>query len=154
MVSNDLLVSMRSLHPSQCVLLKLAIREIISSIKLTESMVLAVDEILHLYTGLCGAMLWSCLLNTGAIFTWRQFLHLAKRRCVHHCTQVPVIFKVWWRHWDYIKRGCERAVVPQNQVCSKCCKVLSHATHSLQQNPFCICSASILNLVLAGHAYC
>lgn len=94
MVSNDLLVSMRSLHPSQCVLLKLAIREIISSIKLTESMVLAVDEILHLYTGLCGAMLWSCLLNTGAIFTWRQFLHLAKRRCVHHCTQVPVIFKV------------------------------------------------------------
>lgn len=101
MVSNDLLVSMRSLHPSQCVLLKLAIREIISSIKLTESMVLAVDGILHLYTGLCGAMLWSCLLNTGAIFTWRQFLHLAKLRCAHHCTQVPVIFKVWWSHWEY-----------------------------------------------------
>lgn len=93
MVSNDLLVSMRSLHLSQCVLLKLAIREIISSIKLTESMVLAVDEILHLHTGLCGAMLWSCLLSTGALFTWRQFLHLAKRRRVHHCTQVPVVFQ-------------------------------------------------------------
>lgn len=67
------LVSMRSPHLSQCVLLKLAIREIISSIKLTESMVLAVDEILHLHTGLCGAMQWSCLLNTAALFTWRQF---------------------------------------------------------------------------------
>lgn len=93
MVSNDLLLSMRSLHLSQCVLLKLAIREIISSIKLTESMVLAVDEILHLHAGLCGTMLWSCLLNTGALFTWRQFLHLAQRRCVHHCTQVAVIFQ-------------------------------------------------------------
>lgn len=93
MVSNDFLVSTRSLHLSQCVLLKLAIREIISSIKLTESMVLAVDEILHLHTGLCGAMLWSCLLNTGALFTWRQFLHLAKQRRVHHCAQLPVIFQ-------------------------------------------------------------
>lgn len=130
MVSNDLLVSMRSLHLSQCVLLKPAIGEIISSIKLTESMVLAVDEILHLYTGLCGAMQWSCLLNTGAIFTWRQFLHLAKRRRVHHCAQVPVVFKVWWSRWDHIEWGCERAVVPQNQGC---CDVLSQASHSLQR---------------------
>lgn len=136
MVSNDLLVSMRSLHPSQCVLLKPAIGEIISSIKLTESMVLAVDEILHLYTGLCGAMQWSCLLNTGAIFTWRQFLHLAKRRRVHHCTQVPVIFKLWWSHWDYIEWGCERAAVPQNQGCSKRSDLLSQASHSLQHQCF------------------
>lgn len=148
MVSNDLLVSTRSLHPSQCVLLKPAIGEIISSIKLTESMVLAVDEILHLYTGLCGAMQWSCLLNTGAIFTWRQFLHLAKRRRVHHCAQVPVIFKEWWSHWDYIEWGCERAVVPQHQGC---CGVLIKHRIPCSTSVFCTASYGCACVFLGFH---
>ena len=44
--------SVGSRHHSQCALMKLATGEIIFSIKLTESMALAVDEILPLYTSL------------------------------------------------------------------------------------------------------
>lgn len=60
-----------------------------SCIKLTESMALAVDGNLLFYTSLSGAMVWSCLLDTGVDFTYRLFyirLHretsITSRRCL------------------------------------------------------------------------
>lgn len=54
-------------------------------------MALAVDEILRLYTSLSGAMLWSCLLDSGVDFTYRLFTsdYTKKRPSLHtsacHC---------------------------------------------------------------------
>lgn len=96
---------MGSLHPSQWALMKLAIREIISSIKLTESVVLALDAILRLYTILSGSMLQSGLLDTGLDFTSRLVLHL-------HI----VIFKVLiepqgWQSNIAVKGRCRRSLL-------------------------------------------
>lgn len=61
-------------------------------------MALAVDRILLFYTGLSGAVPWSCLLDSGVHFTYRLFFPpsslLTTQRNVHHFTQVPVIVKV------------------------------------------------------------
>lgn len=61
-------------------------------------MALAVDGNFLFYTSLSGAMVWSCLLDTGVDFTYRLFLHPTTQRNVHHFTQVPVFVKVSKSH--------------------------------------------------------
>lgn len=92
-----------------------------SSIKLTESMALAVDGISLFYTSLSGAMLWSCLLDSGVDFTYRLFTsdYTERRPSLHtgacHCQGFKEPLRL------YPQWSCERASVPRNQVCSKCC---------------------------------
>lgn len=83
-------------------------------------MTLAVEGISFFYTGLSGAMLWSCLLDSGVDFTYRPFTsdYTEKRPSLHtgacHCQG----FKEPLR--SHPRRSREKASVPQNWVCSKC----------------------------------
>lgn len=92
-----------------------------SSIKLTESMALAVNRISLFYTSLSGAMQWSCLLDSGVDITYRLFTSDYTEKCpsLHtgacHCQGFKEPLRL------HPKWSCERASVPRNQVCSKCC---------------------------------